>query len=42
MHRFYTPELTEATTLLTLSEAESKHGVQVMRLKENDSIIIIW
>jgi len=38
MHRFYTPELTEATTLLTLSEAESKHGIQVMRLKENDSI----
>ena len=38
MHRFYTPELIEATTLLTLSEAESKHGIQVMRLKENDSI----
>jgi 16S rRNA (uracil1498-N3)-methyltransferase len=38
MHRFYTPELTEGTTLFTLSEAESKHGIQVMRLKENDSI----
>jgi 16S rRNA (uracil1498-N3)-methyltransferase len=38
MHRFYTPELAEATTLFTLSEAESKHGIQVMRLKENDSI----
>ena len=38
MHRFYTPELAESTTLFTLSEAESKHGIQVMRLKENDSI----
>lgn len=38
MHRFYTPELTMESALFTLSEAESKHGIQVMRLKENDSI----
>jgi 16S rRNA (uracil1498-N3)-methyltransferase len=38
MHRFYTPELTLEFSHLTLSEAESKHAVQVMRLLTNQQI----
>ena len=38
MHRFYTPELTLEFSHLTLSEAESKHAVQVMRLLNDQQI----
>ncbi|MFM7667308.1 MAG: RsmE family RNA methyltransferase, partial [Bacteroidota bacterium] len=38
MHRFYTPELTIDFSHLTLSEQESKHAVQVMRLKNEQKI----
>jgi 16S rRNA (uracil1498-N3)-methyltransferase len=38
MNRFYTPELTHDSTNLTLSEAESKHAVQVMRLQIGQQI----
>jgi 16S rRNA (uracil1498-N3)-methyltransferase len=38
MHRFYTPELTLDFTHLTLSEAESKHAIQVMRLQNGQEI----
>lgn len=38
MHRFYTPELTLEFSFLTLSEAESKHAVQVMRLQNGQQI----
>jgi 16S rRNA (uracil1498-N3)-methyltransferase len=38
MHRFYTPELTNEFSHLTLSEVESKHAVQVMRLQNDQQI----
>jgi len=38
MHRFYTPELTIDFTHLTLSEAESKHAIQVLRLQNGQPI----
>jgi 16S rRNA (uracil1498-N3)-methyltransferase len=38
MYRFYTPELTLEFSHLTLSEAESKHAVQVMRLLNDQQI----
>ena len=38
MHRFYTPELTIDFSHLTLSEQESKHAVQVMRLQNEQKI----
>jgi 16S rRNA (uracil1498-N3)-methyltransferase len=38
MHRFYTPELTIDFSHLTLSEQESKHAVQVMRLQNDQQI----
>ncbi|MBM3452058.1 MAG: 16S rRNA (uracil(1498)-N(3))-methyltransferase [Bacteroidetes bacterium] len=38
MHRFYTPELTIDFSNLTLSEQESKHAVQVMRLQNDQQI----
>lgn len=38
MHRFYTPELTFDLSHSTLSETESKHAVQVMRLQNGQQI----
>lgn len=38
MNRFYTPELENDSTNLTLSEAESKHAVLVMRLQIGQQI----
>lgn len=38
MHRFYTPELTFDLSHVTLSEAESKHAIQVMRLQNGQQI----
>jgi 16S rRNA (uracil1498-N3)-methyltransferase len=40
MHLFYTPDINNDKTY-TLSESESKHAIRVLRLKENDTIILI-
>lgn len=41
MHLFHTPDLRQEDKHYLLSEEESKHCVRVLRLKENDSIILI-
>ena len=41
MHHFYTPEISIDNKEFTLSEPESKHAVKVLRLQENDSLILI-
>jgi len=41
MHLFYDPTLIKGTTTHTLNEEESKHACKVMRLKEDDSLIIL-
>ena len=40
MKIFYTPEI-ENEKAFTLSENESKHAIRVLRLKENDTIILV-
>ncbi len=40
MHLFYTPEISSNTTF-SLNEAESKHAILVLRLKEQDKITLI-
>lgn len=39
--RFYFPDLTEATEMITLSEQESMHCIKVLRLKSGSSIQIV-
>ncbi len=40
MRIFYTPEIDNEKTF-TLSEDESKHAIRVLRLKENDIIVLV-
>ncbi len=40
MKIFYTPEIDNEQTF-TLSEDESKHAIRVLRLKENDGVILV-
>lgn len=40
MNIFYTPDISNEKTY-TLSESESKHAIRVLRLKENDVIVLV-
>lgn len=41
MHLFYTPDLNQEDKQYLLSEEESKHCIRVLRLKENDPVVLI-
>jgi len=41
MHLFYTPTISKTDTSFTLDEAESKHAIRVLRLKENDTVRLV-
>jgi len=41
MHLFYDPTVTKGQSSHTLSEEESKHACRVLRLKENDEILLL-
>ncbi len=40
MNIFYTPDIGKEKTY-TLSESESKHAIRVLRLKQNDTIVLV-
>ena len=41
MHLFYTPTINNSDTAFTLSEAESKHAIRVLRLTAADNVTLV-